>query len=141
MENPTLVLLAVVGATWTAFNTSLATVKYLNELRDQVLIGKIGGNEISLLHRQTIYSDWFGTAIIYAMISVSYAVAIFLVPWLVKPEQRRVMSTICTIFAAVVLLGTTIPFCLALVTERPQMIRVLKEQEQELKVRQAPLPP
>jgi hypothetical protein len=127
MENTTLLLLAVVGTTWTAFNTSLNTAKYLNELRDQILIGKVGGNDISLSHRRTIFNDWFGSVIFYSIMGVSCAVAISLVPFLVKSDQRSVISAICWIFAAVVFLGTTIPCCMAFRTERPKMSQALKE--------------
>ena len=121
-------LLAIIGAAWVAFKTSLDSVTYLNGLRDQVLLGMIDGNEIDATHRRLIYSDWLGTAVVYLIMNIIFALIIVLAPKAMKTTNKMLDLT-CWILGGWVFLATAIPFCLAMVKERPLIAHAVEHAE------------
>ena len=46
------------GSFWVTYNSLLATAKFVNEMRDRVLVGHTEGVMLTLAHRRALVWDW-----------------------------------------------------------------------------------
>jgi hypothetical protein len=55
---PTTLLLALIGAIWAAFNVLVSTQKQLSDMRNVMVIGKVGSDPVSLqFRRHMLHND------------------------------------------------------------------------------------
>ena len=105
-NNPTTVLLTLIGATWAAFNVLITTQKQLSDMRNVMVIGKVGNDPVSLqFRRHMLHNDWIPTLIEVTFISLAFGLIIFLAPLLV-PEQTRtgLLWFFCAVMSLVLVL-------------------------------------
>lgn len=114
-------LLAIIGTSWGAFSTCLNVVKFLNELRNQVFLGKIGSNEITPTHRRRIYLDWIGSCFIYVGMGLAYSVVLFVIPFFLDSDQKWTVGIVSWIFAIAVFSYTMGAFAYSMIFERREL--------------------
>ena len=56
--HPIAAALIPLGAFWASFNALVAAAKYVNQVREQVAIGKVDNNELAPDHRHAMFIDW-----------------------------------------------------------------------------------
>jgi hypothetical protein len=72
--------LAPLAAFWVALDGFLKIAAFTNGLRDSILSGKIGANDITLAHKRVLYIDWkltmagyTGTVVVFGFILLRLA--------------------------------------------------------------------
>ncbi|MFM9046970.1 MAG: hypothetical protein ACKOOH_04830 [Cyanobium sp.] len=72
--------IAPLAAFWVALDGFLKIAAFTNGLRDSILSGKIGSNDITLAHKRVLYIDWkltmagyTGTVVVFGFILLGLA--------------------------------------------------------------------
>ena len=105
---PATLLLAVAGALWGAFNVLASTQKQLNDMRNVIVIGKVGSDPVSLQFRKhMLNNDWVPGWLLVSLLSFAFGLMILLAP-LLAPEDKRtgLLWFFCSIFSLVPILVT-----------------------------------
>jgi len=122
-------LLTVIGAIWVAFQVNTNFVIYLNALRDQVLLGKVGGEAIETAHHHwLLFFDWCGNAFVYTLVNSFFGVVIFTAPKAIRSANKHFNWT-CWILGGWLVFGTVIPFCLGMILEGPVLYNAVATAE------------
>jgi hypothetical protein len=101
-------LLAVVAAIWAAFNVLITTQKQINDMRNTIVIGKVGNDPITIqFRRHMLANDWVPASIVVTVISFAFGLAILLAPLLIESEKRSsLLWVFCLLFSLVPFLAT-----------------------------------
>jgi hypothetical protein len=105
---PSTLLLAVAGALWAAFNVLISTQKQLNDMRNVIVIGKVGSDPVSVqFRRHMLNNDWIPAWLAVSLLSFVFGLMILVAP-LLAPEEKRtgLLWFLCTVFSLVPLFAT-----------------------------------
>jgi hypothetical protein len=105
---PATLLLAVAGALWGAFNVLLSTQKQLNDMRNVMVIGKVGSDPVSLpFRRHMLHNDWIPAWLVVSLLSFAFGLMVLLAPLLALEEKRTgLLWFFCIVFSLVPFLAT-----------------------------------
>ncbi|PZU08730.1 hypothetical protein [Sphingomonas sp.] len=98
-------LLAIVAGLWAAIATSLSATSTINEQKDSVLQGCLGGHYIEFAHRESIlYQNWIGAVIGNVIVSLLFAYLLIILCRDLEARYRK-FSYLCA--AASVIYGVS----------------------------------
>lgn len=108
MDLTATLLLAIAGALWAAFNILASTFKMLNDMRNILLIGKVGNEHVSISFRKHMLRyDWIPAWLLVSFLCFGFGLLVFLAPILVPAEKRTwVLWFFCIVFSLVPFLSS-----------------------------------
>jgi hypothetical protein len=103
MSTPTESLAIIFGlgaATWAAFKNLGDAAKQLNDMRNVILVGKIGSDDLTREHKKLILeNDWIPGEIAAVSMSIAYGIIILLIPLAQKAAITDSLWWACILFS------------------------------------------
>lgn len=96
-------LFPLVGALWACATLNLHVTRYLNEIRNVVIIGEFEGSKIDreIVSHMT-KSDWFSMYTFIVAVDIAFGFLILLSPFLINSDERTFITwVLCIIVSAI----------------------------------------
>ena len=108
MDNIPITLLLRYRCHWAAFNVLITTQKQLSDMRNVMVIGKVGNDCVSLqFRRHMLCNDWIPAWLEVTFLSLAFGLIILLAPLLVLEERRTgLLWFFCAVISLVPILAT-----------------------------------